>query len=398
MAPMSMRRTLSRYIFHEIVPPLFFGLLAFTLILLVTRVLKLIELVMTRGVSPLQVSKLLSLVIPTFLEMTVPMAFLLAVLLGLSRLSGDREILALKAAGVSPRQILLPVVIFAAGVSMVTFFLSAVARPAANLALKKQLFQIAKGGGTAALKEKVFNQLFPGILVYVEEVIPPGHASQGVLIVDRRKPGRETIIFGKVAFFLANEETQTLGFKFFDGAVYERQPNRAGFSQTRFNVYDLRLNTTEMFGLAREKEREPQEMSLARLWKTIRAKRAQGGAPLEELLELHKRFSFPFTPLLFGVLGAASVMLPRRTPAGRSSGLGLCLLWLLCYYLLLSLGRALGEKEYLPPVLALWLPNIGVGLVAAYLFTKAQKESPLPFQKMAADISSYLRRRFLSTP
>ena len=396
MSPM--RRTLSWYIFHEIVPPFFFGLLAFTLILLVTRILKLIELVMTRGVSLLYVGKLLALVIPTFLEMTVPMAFLLAVLLGLSRLSSDREILALKASGVSPRQILLPVVLFAAGISLVTFFLSAVARPAANLALKKQLYQIAKSGGTAALKEKVFNQLFPGILIYVEEVIPPGLASQGVLVVDRRSPGRETIIFGKVAFFLANEEAQTLGFKFFDGAVYERRPNRAGFSQTRFNVYDLTLNSTELFSLTKEKEREPQEMSLPRLLKTIRTKKDRGIAPTEELLEFHKRFSFPFTPLLFGVLGAASVMLPKRTPTHRSSGLSLGLLWLLCYYLLLSLGKALGEREYLPAVLALWLPNIGVGLVAAYLFAKAQKESPLPFQRKVAEISSFLRRRFLSSP
>ena len=396
MSPM--RRTLSWYIFHEIVPPFFFGLLAFTLILLVTRILKLIELVMTRGVSLLYVGKLLALVIPTFLEMTVPMAFLLAVLLGLSRLSSDREILALKASGVSPRQILLPVVLFAAGISLVTFFPPAVARPAANLALKKQLYQIAKSGGTAALKEKVFNQLFPGILIYVEEVIPPGLASQGVLVVDRRSPGRETIIFGKVAFFLANEEAQTLGFKFFDGAVYERQPNRARFSQTRFNVYDLTLNSTELLSLTKEKEREPQEMSLPRLLKTIRTKKDRGIAPTEELLEFHKRFSFPFTPLLFGVLGAASVMLPKRTPTHRSSGLSLGLLWLLCYYLLLSLGKALGEREYLPAVLALWLPNIGVGLVAAYLFAKAQKESPLPFQRKVAEISSFLRRRFLSSP
>lgn len=392
-----MRRTLSWYIFREIVPPFFFGLLAFTLILLVTRILKLIELVMTRGVSTLQMGKLLALLIPTFLEMTVPMAFLLAVLLGLSRLSGDREILALKASGVSPRQILLPVVFFAAGISLITFLLSAVARPAANLALKKELYDIAKGGGMAALKEKVFSQIFPGILIYVEEVIPPGHASQGVLVVDRRTPGRETIIFGKAALFSANEETQTLGFKFFDGAVYERQPKRLGFSQTRFNVYDLRLSSAELFGLTKEKEREPQEMSLPRLLRTIRLKEEQGSTPTEELLELHKRFSFPFAPLLFGVLGAASVLLPKRTPSNRSSGLALSLVWLLCYYLLLSLGKALGEREYLPAALALWLPNIGVGLAAAYLFMKAQRESPLPFQTKVADISTLLRQRFFNS-
>jgi lipopolysaccharide export system permease protein len=392
-----MRKTLGGYIFRELVPPFLFGILAFTLILVVTRVLKLIELVMTRGVPPLQIGKVLALVIPNFLEITVPMAFLLAVFLGLSRLSTDREILALKASGISPRQILLPVILLAAGISLATFLLSAVAKPAANLALKKELYEVAKGTGAAALKEKVFNPLFPGILVYAEEVIPPGHASQGVLIVDRRNPDRETIIFGKVALFLANEETQTLGFKFFDGAVYERQANHMGFGQTRFNVYDLRLNTGEMLGLAKEKGREPQDMSLSRLLKTIRSKNDQGSNSTLESLELHQRISFPFAPLLFGILGAASVMLPKRTPTNRSSGLALCLVWLLCYYLLLSLGKALGERELLPPFLALWLPNIGIGLAAAYLFTKAQRESPLPFQGRGDDFLSFLRGRFLKS-
>ena len=56
----------------------------------------------------LQVGKLFGLILPTFLEITVPMAFLLAILLGLGRLSNDQEILAIKASGISPSQILWP--------------------------------------------------------------------------------------------------------------------------------------------------------------------------------------------------------------------------------------------------------------------------------------------------
>ena len=96
------RKTLWRYIIAEILPPFFVGLLAFIFILLIVRILKLIDLVVTRGVPLVQVAKLLSLILPTFLELTVPMAFLLAILLGLGRLSHDQEILALKASGVSP--------------------------------------------------------------------------------------------------------------------------------------------------------------------------------------------------------------------------------------------------------------------------------------------------------
>jgi lipopolysaccharide export system permease protein len=58
----------------------------------------------------------------------------------------------------------------------------------------------------------------------------------------------------------------------------------------------------------------------------------------------------------------------------------LCFFWLLAYYAFLSLGKALGDKGVLPPIPALWLPNIVVGGVAIHFFRKACRESPLRFQ------------------
>lgn len=392
-----MKRTLSVYIISEILPPFLVGLLAFTVILLIARILKLIELVMTRGVPLLQIGKLFALVLPTFLEMTVPMAFLLAIFLGLGRLSADHEILALKASGISPAQIFLPVGAVALLVSLVTLLITTALRPAANLALKKELYNIAKSHTATALKEKTFNESFPKVLIYAEEVIPPGNASQGVLIVDRRDPVRESIIISKVALLFFNEESQTLSFKLFDGAVYERKKNRLGFSQTRFNVYDLRLDPEEAFSLTQEKHRGPKEMSLRRLARAIQLKKEQGLKATVELLELHQRFSFPFAALVFGLLGVASVMIPKRTPTSRSVGLSVALFWLLTYYAMLSLGRALGERELIPAVLAMWLPNIVVGLIAVHLFRKALKDSPPLVQRKIAELSLYLNRRFSST-
>ena len=177
-------KTLTRYLISEILPPFFFGLMAFTFILLIGRILKLIELVITRGVPLVQTAKLFSLILPTFLELTVPMAFLLAILLGLGRLSSDQELLAMKASGISPTQILWPLSSVAMMIAIITLLLTMFARPAANSAIKKELYNIAKSRVGTALKEKVFNDDFPNILIYVEEIIPPGSTAQGVLIVD----------------------------------------------------------------------------------------------------------------------------------------------------------------------------------------------------------------------
>jgi lipopolysaccharide export system permease protein len=367
--------------------------MAFTLILLIGRILKLVELVVNRGVPIPEIGKLFALVLPTFLEMTVPMALLLGIFLGLGRLSSDHEILALKASGISPVQILLPIGVIALMVSLMTLLITTQIRPGANAALRKALYDIAKNRVASGLKEKVFNDEFPKVLIYVEELVPPGETAKGVLIVDRRKADREQDIFGKVAFIFSDEETQTINFKLFEGTVYERQQKRPGFSRTSFNTYDFRLDPEDILGPSRQKNPEPKEMSFERLRKTIQRKREQGLRVTAELIELHQRFSFAFAPLTLCFLAVALVMVPARSRASRSWGFALCLSWLLTYYALLSLGKALGERQILPAALAAWLPNIVLTLIAFHFFRKALKESPFLIQTKLEDWSFSLTRR-----
>jgi lipopolysaccharide export system permease protein len=247
----------------------------------------------------LQILKLFSLILPTFLEMTVPMAFLLAILLGLGRMSNDQELLAMKASGISAAQILWPVAALASVIALITFFLTMFARPVANFALKKELYNIAKNRVGTALKEKVFNDDFPKILIYVEEIVPPGNTAQGVLIVDKRDPIREDIILGKVARISTEEETNTLGLRLFDGSIYEREKNRPGFSQTRFNIYDFKLDLDDLIGPIQQKESGPKEMTISELLSSIEKKQREGAKTIAERMELHQRISFGFAPLLF---------------------------------------------------------------------------------------------------
>jgi lipopolysaccharide export system permease protein len=376
------RKTFFRYLIAEILPPFFFGLLAFTFILLIARILRLIELVVTRGVPLFQIGKLFALILPTFLEMTVPMAFLLAILLGLGRMSNDQELLAMKASGVSAPQIFWPIAFVGLAVALITLGLTMFARPAANFALKKELYNIARNRVGTALREKVFNDDFPKILIYVEELVPPGNTAQGVLIVDKRDRVREDIILGKVARITTDEETNTLGLRLFDGSVYERERNRPGFSQTRFNIYDFKLDLDELVGPVRQKEAGPKEMPLPELINTIEAKRSSGGKAISERMELHQRISFAFVPLVFCLLGVSLSLLPRTSRANRSWGFMLCMFWIMTYYTLLSLGKALGDKSILHPIPALWLPNLVIGGIGARFFRQAQRETPPVFPKM----------------
>ncbi|MCI4348149.1 MAG: LptF/LptG family permease, partial [Thermoplasmata archaeon] len=91
-----MPRIIHRYVFREILVPFGFGLSVFTFILLIARLLKLIEMVVTRGVPVTNILRLLAYIMPAFLEVTVPRAMLLAILVAFGRLSADYEMIAMR--------------------------------------------------------------------------------------------------------------------------------------------------------------------------------------------------------------------------------------------------------------------------------------------------------------
>jgi lipopolysaccharide export system permease protein len=317
----------------------------------------------------------------------------LAILLGLGRLSGDQELLALKSSGVSPVQILLPLIFVAASVAIITFLLTSWVRPAAQVALKDELYNIAKTRVGTALREKVFNDDFPNILIYVEEIIPPGNVGQGILIIDKRETARDNIIVGKVGLINTEEQTHTLSLRLFDGSIYERDRTRSDFSQTNFNIYDFKLDLDEFIGPAKMKDAGPKEMSLNRLLKIIEEKQDAGINARPELMEFHQRIAFSFAPIVFCLLGVSLSLLPRTSRANRSWGVALCVVWLVVYYALLSLGKALGERGAFHPFVALWFPNIIVGIISLHLFRKALYESPLLLQTRFDAASLWLGQR-----
>src|SRR5262252_8667877 len=138
-----MGKILHRYIFREVLTPFSLGLGVFTFVLLIARLLKLIELVVNRGLPVGQILRLLAYLMPAFLELTVPMAMLLAILIAFGRLSADSEMTAMRSSGLSLYQLVPPVAVFVALTTLATAALSIWVRPWGNRSLRDALFDIA---------------------------------------------------------------------------------------------------------------------------------------------------------------------------------------------------------------------------------------------------------------
>lgn len=365
--------TINRYILREISVPFLLGLAVFTFILLIARILKLVEMVLNRGVPLLEVLKLFSYILPGFLEVTVPMALLLAVLVAFGRLSSDSEITALKTSGVSLYQLLRPVAVFALVTYIAALGLSVFARPWGNTLLRDGLYTIAKTRASAGIREKVFNDDFAGLVIYVDQIQPPGNTLNGILISDTRDQSQRNTVVAKLGMLVPNEPSHVLTLRLFAGSIHAFYASDRSYHRTDFSIYDISLDLNTALAKLRPREKDPSEMTVTQLRAAIAAKQAAAEPAFAESVELQRKFSIPFACLAFAAIGIPLGIRPSRSV--RSRGFTLSLALIFGYYLLLTLGESLGERGVLPAGLALWLPNVLLSAFALALFARAARET-----------------------
>ena len=368
-----MKKTTYFYILKEILPISFIGLMIFTFILLMDKILKLIELIVSRGVNLFQILKLLLYISPSFLVFTIPMAVLLSILLAFGRLSTDSEITALKASGISLYQLFLPVIVFSVSAYLVTTFLVFYGLPWGNQGFKNTLFAIAQSKADIEIKERVFDDTFDGLVVYVDKVPIQGKRMQGIIIYDERDREKLTTIFATEGLLANNPKSQEVILKLFSGDIHRFEKQNHVYQKVRFDTYDLKLELSRAF-TAIGKKLKDKEMSLDEIEGKMEQmrKRGQDTTPLE--VEAHKRYAFPFACIIFGLVGVPLGIQPRRS--GRSYGFIFSIALILAYYISITASEILAVRHMIPAFLAGWAPNLLFGCLGIYLLVKTAKESP----------------------
>lgn len=371
-----MKRILSLYIIREIASLFLLGIAVFTLILLMGRLIKLTELVVSRGVPLADVSRMIIYLMPSFLVFTIPMAFLLAVLLAFGRLSADNEITVIKACGISLVQIMPPVLVCAVVAAMMTFAASLVGVPWGNSAFKELSFQVLKSNISATIREKVFWDEIPGMIIYTEHYDDQRHTLQGVIIHDGRNPERPMTIFARDGVLAGGSDRQALRLSLNSGSIHAAGKGDE-YRLVAFGEYVMTVGDQGGAVVGRNE----QDMGASELRSQIANKATPVQTRLKMLSELHGRYAFPFASLVFAFLAVPLGIQNRRS--GKSAGFSVSIGILLVYYLMLSLLRTLAEKGSIPPFIAVWLPNMIFLGIGWYLLRMSSLERSLPIPSLS---------------
>ena len=372
-----MKRTLYFYLIKELSPAVLLGLIGFTFILLTGRILQLTELFVNKGVPLGYILRLLYFLLPSFLVLTIPMATLLSVLLAFNRLSSDNEITALKASGVSLYQMIPPVLVFAFTTYAATTFLSLYSVPWANEGSRALLYEVASSKASAGIREKMFNDDFEGLVLYVEEIQPRTLRWEKVFISDSRNPAQVLTIIAREGEVLSDPGTLAITLRLKRGAIHKLGKEPDAYEKIDFSTYDLRLHLKTGLKEKRTEEKHPADMTLAELGRSIQALRAKGSHAKIQWVKVHEKFSIPFACLVFGLIGVPLGLQSRVARAGKFQGFAWAIGVLLVYYLLTNAGTSLAERGVVLLEAGMWSANTIFLALGIYLLIKAANESPV---------------------
>jgi len=333
--------------------PIAISLGVITLVLVIARLLKLIDLIVNQGVAATEVLALLGYLMPSLVALSLPMAVLLGTMLGIGRLSGDQEIIAARACGVSFGRIALPVIALAFAIYPVEMMTAMKIAPAANVKLRAEIVDLAHTRATAGLPEKVFNRNFDGMVVYFDRAEPPGNRLVNVLISDNRNPSGRSIIFARSGLLVPHHGDLAVTMRLRDGWIYGGDKSRDARHVVQFDSYDIAM--TPKAGL-RYAQPLPLELSTGALWQQIKHARRAGIADIPAEIELAHRFTIPIAIFPFALLGMTLGLTPVR--GGRSERFAFALMLFFAYYVLMRAGEALAQAHVIETYVATSIPDL----------------------------------------
>jgi lipopolysaccharide export system permease protein len=369
---------MDRYAIGELIPPFLFGVGAFSAIgIALGTVFELVRQLTDNDISLAIALKVLALQLPYYFSLSLPMSVLLATLLGYSRLSSDNEITALRSCGVSLVRLIMPAIALGLLLTAATFTLDQLVVPAAHYEATLTLERALNDENTF-LRDNIIYPEFKKVkrpngdraktlirLFYAEEF--DGETMRGLTILDRSRPDFNQLILAESAQWNARDNI----WDFANGIIYVIAPDGSYRNIIQFQHHQLSLPRNAI-DFAKQ-DRDYIEMNLLQARERLEILRLSGDTRRIRKLEIRiqQKLALPFACVAFSLLGAVLGTKPQRT--SRSTGFGICVLMIFSFYVLMSVGDALGLSGALPTWAAAWMPTMCALSVAMALLVRVTR-------------------------
>jgi len=327
--------------------------------------------VLNKGVNPLEVMKILLLLIPGLSSFIVPTSLLAAVLLVFGGFSQHNEITAMKANGINLLAIFSPVLLASLLISFLLLMVNGQIEVEAQFAFRTAVKELVFKRPLAYIEPGRIIKDFEGYLMRVQK--KEGEKLYGVTIFQPQGDKKSTrTITAERGEILTSPDQKTIFLNLYDGTAEESQPENPGmFYTVDFKTFEMPPIHFEKGNPGQKIEKKVRELRLDEIVERLFHNPALKEDPKIRQryeTELHKRISFAFAPFLFALIGLPIAIITRRSEAVVNFPIALSIVAV--YYILFVWMETLALNRFFIPWLAMWLPDLFMLLCGALLMKR----------------------------
>lgn len=338
---------LQRQIFRELAQTFAMCVIAMISLILISRGLQMRDLILGLDFSFADILKLFMFMMPMFLIMVLPISCMVSVFLTFLRMSTDRELVALKAGGISIYQMVRAPAVFSFLCMCLAIFISLHVISWGMNNFRYTVLHIANTRAKIVIQPGVFNRDIFGLTLFARKVDPETGKLHQVIFEDETQDDKSNItVLAPEGEFITDEAGGNLIFNMHNGRIY--RVDNDNMSVLEFTDYTIRIDLSKLFTSVDLGSVKPKEMSWEALMDMHKNRNARDQRFQNKVaVEIQKRWALPVACLILGVF--ALPLACAFEGVKRQLGIVLALLLFLLYYSFFSLGLSMGESGILFP-------------------------------------------------
>ncbi|MCA3015375.1 MAG: LPS export ABC transporter permease LptF [Myxococcaceae bacterium] len=361
---------LRRYLFREVLGPFLGWVGLLCVIFFVMAFLRSTDFLLGSAVTAADVVRFTLALLPQFLVQGIPVSLLLAILLGLGRLSEDREVVAMQALGISPFEFVRGPLMLGALLSLVLGVLANSLQPWGMRTLRRVAHDIIRRNLVSDVKPGVFHDELRDLTLYAQGVDGGGRWTN-VFLYDGRDPENPLLAFGRRGTVENPDVLEQVAFVLEDGSLHQARQDTEEYSLVTFSRADFRADVGETFFRKNNFRSTRDEQTVFDALEARRAALSRGESPVDAEVTLHWRLGQVLMPLAFAVLGTPLALSRRRGARGWSFFFTVGAY--LAFYLTWRTASQFAERGEFPVWLSGQLPNVlffTIGLLLLWRVTR----------------------------
>jgi lipopolysaccharide export system permease protein len=357
---------IDRYLARSIAVPLFGTLVLAAMLLVLDKMLRLFDFVVTAGGPVSVVWKMLANLLPEYLALGIPIGLLLGILLAFRKLALSSELDALRGIGVGYGRLLRVPYAYTAALMLLNLTIVGYVEPYSEYRYEGLRFDLRSGALGASIKVGEFNHLGRRLTLRVDRSEKKGTQLHGIFVQIDDRSGRSIAATAEHGRFLSTDDSETILFRLSEGRLIQDDPDFAAPRTLSFDSYDLPISVPRSAAF-RGRGNENDELTINELF---RVGYLDAATPHKDRLAAQSNFNFRLVEvlmmLMLPLLAIALAVPPKRSSSALGIFIGIVMV--VAYHKINQYGEQAGAQGRIDPILAMWVPFLLLALLIGWMY------------------------------